>query len=131
MCDRNRWREAAFTLVLSSVCVCVWQALKQDLSEVFAVYNNFATELEEQSRQLLEKVQQVSCGLNGHSGHQFQSEYVDECGVEFSYVHVHALWDLSILLSFTFESSNPCKKSIKVAAATSASAALGISHHWI
>ncbi|XP_028253698.1 kinesin-like protein KIF25 [Parambassis ranga] len=60
--------QSALLTLLSKV-----QALKQDLSEVFAVYNNFATGLEEQSRQLLEKVQQVSSGLNGHSGHEFQS----------------------------------------------------------
>ncbi|KAG8011311.1 Kinesin-like protein KIF25, partial [Nibea albiflora] len=44
------------------------QAVKQDLSEVFAVYLSFATELEEQSKQLLEKVEQAGRCLNGHRG---------------------------------------------------------------
>ncbi|XP_044025713.1 kinesin-like protein KIF25 isoform X2 [Siniperca chuatsi] len=49
------------------------QAVKQDLSEVFAVYLSFATELEEQSKQLLEKVEQASCSLNGHHGDEVQN----------------------------------------------------------
>ncbi|XP_070782499.1 kinesin-like protein KIF25 [Enoplosus armatus] len=49
------------------------QAVKQDLSEVFAVYLSFATELEEQSKQLLEKVEQASCSLNGRRGDEVQN----------------------------------------------------------
>ncbi|XP_038583196.1 kinesin-like protein KIF25 [Micropterus salmoides] len=49
------------------------QAVKQGLSEVFAVYLTFATELEEQSKQLLEKVEQASCSLNGHRGDEIQN----------------------------------------------------------
>ncbi|XP_070843578.1 kinesin-like protein KIF25 [Chaetodon trifascialis] len=49
------------------------QAVKQDLSEVFAVYLSFATELEEQSKQLLDKVQQASCSLNGHPADEVQN----------------------------------------------------------
>ncbi len=56
--------------------VCLWQAVKQDLSEVFAVYFSFATELEEQSKLLLEKVKQASCSLNGHRGDEIQSKYL-------------------------------------------------------
>ncbi|CAJ1078432.1 kinesin-like protein KIF25 [Xyrichtys novacula] len=55
-------RSALFTL-LSGV-----QAVKQELSELFAVYLSFATELEEKSKQLLEKVEQVSSVPNGHHG---------------------------------------------------------------
>lgn len=50
--------------------------MKQDLSEVFAVYLSFATELEEQSKQLREKVGQASCSLNGHGGVEVQSKYL-------------------------------------------------------
>ncbi|KAM4633801.1 kinesin-like protein KIF25 [Polymixia lowei] len=49
------------------------QALKQDLSEVFAVYVGFATELDDQSKQLLEKVDQASSTLNGHHRDDVQS----------------------------------------------------------
>lgn len=42
------------------------QAVKQTLSEVFAVYLGFATELEEQSKQLLEKLEQARGSL--HAG---------------------------------------------------------------
>ncbi|XP_051264617.1 kinesin-like protein KIF25 [Dicentrarchus labrax] len=49
------------------------QAVKQDLSEVFAVYLSFATELEEQSKQLLEKVGQASCSLNGPRGDEVKN----------------------------------------------------------
>uniref|UniRef100_A0A3P9CLQ8 Kinesin family member 25 n=1 Tax=Maylandia zebra TaxID=106582 RepID=A0A3P9CLQ8_9CICH len=45
---------------------------KHDLSELFAVYVSFATELEEQSKQLLEKVEQANSSLNGHSEDGFQ-----------------------------------------------------------
>ncbi|KAG7509475.1 kinesin KIF25 [Solea senegalensis] len=48
------------------------QVLKQDLSEVFAVYVSFSTELEEQSKQLLEKVERASTFLNGHHGDNVQ-----------------------------------------------------------
>ncbi|XP_070705908.1 kinesin-like protein KIF25 [Pempheris klunzingeri] len=57
---------SALTKLLSDV-----QAVKQDLSEVFAVYLSFATELEEQSKQLLAKVQ-ASRSLNGHPGDDVQ-----------------------------------------------------------
>lgn len=50
--------------------------MKQDLSEFFAVYLSFATELEEQSKQLLKKVEQASCSLNGHRADEVQSEYL-------------------------------------------------------
>ncbi|XP_020488500.2 kinesin-like protein KIF25 [Labrus bergylta] len=49
------------------------QAVKQELSEIFAVYLSFATELEEKSKQLLEKVGQASCPLNGHRGDNGQN----------------------------------------------------------
>ncbi|KAJ4928953.1 hypothetical protein JOQ06_004575 [Pogonophryne albipinna] len=48
------------------------QAVKQDLSELFAVYLSFSTELEEQSKQLLDKVQQASCSLKGDCGEEAQ-----------------------------------------------------------
>ncbi|KAM6915134.1 kinesin-like protein KIF25 [Xenentodon cancila] len=41
-----------------------WQAMKQELSEAFAVYVNFASELEDESKQLLEKVEQACSHLN-------------------------------------------------------------------
>ncbi|TKS75622.1 Kinesin-like protein KIF25 [Collichthys lucidus] len=49
------------------------QAVKQDLSEVFAVYLSFATELEEQSKQLLDKVEQAGRSLNGHRGDEVEN----------------------------------------------------------
>ncbi|XP_040920532.1 kinesin-like protein KIF25 [Toxotes jaculatrix] len=49
------------------------QAVKQDLSEVCAVYMSFATDLEEQSKQLLKKVKQASSSLNGHRGDEVQN----------------------------------------------------------
>lgn len=58
------------------MCVCVWQAVKQDLSEVFAVYLSCATELEEQSKQLLEKLEQASGSLQSRDGDEVQSEYL-------------------------------------------------------
>lgn len=58
------------------VSLCLWQAVKQDLSEVFAVYLSFATELEEQSRQLLEKLEQASCSLHSQYGGEVQSKYL-------------------------------------------------------
>ncbi|XP_029318529.1 kinesin-like protein KIF25 isoform X2 [Cottoperca gobio] len=48
------------------------QAVKQDLSELFAVYLSFSTELEEQSKQLLEKLQQASGSLKSHCGDKVQ-----------------------------------------------------------
>uniref|UniRef100_A0A3P8S6W8 Kinesin family member 25 n=1 Tax=Amphiprion percula TaxID=161767 RepID=A0A3P8S6W8_AMPPE len=60
--------QSALVKLLSNV-----QAVKQDLSELFAVYASFASELEEQSKQLLEKVEQASCCLNGHHGDEFQN----------------------------------------------------------
>lgn len=41
--------------------------MKQDLSEIFGVYVSFATELEEQSKQLLQKVEQANSSLKEHS----------------------------------------------------------------
>lgn len=57
--------------------MCLWQAVKHDASELFAVYVSFATELEEQSKQLLEKVEQANSSLNGHSEDGFQSKYLN------------------------------------------------------
>lgn len=50
------------------------QALKQDLSEVFAVYLSLATELEDQNKKLLEKVQGAS-SLRGRHGDEAQRKY--------------------------------------------------------
>lgn len=50
--------------------------MKQDLSEVFAVYLSFATELEEQIKQLLEKLEQATCSLRSHYGGKVQSKYL-------------------------------------------------------
>ncbi|XP_061098642.1 kinesin-like protein KIF25 [Conger conger] len=44
------------------------QVLKQDLRDVFAVYVSCATELEEQSRELQERVGSASCGPQGDTG---------------------------------------------------------------
>lgn len=60
--------------VFHLLSVCLVQAVKQDLSEVFAVYVSFATELEEQSKHLLGKVVQASSSLNGHRGDEIQSK---------------------------------------------------------
>lgn len=49
------------------------QAVKQDLSEVFAAYLSFATELEEQSKQLLKKLEEASY-LHGCYGDKVQSK---------------------------------------------------------
>uniref|UniRef100_A0A3B5A5G0 Kinesin family member 25 n=1 Tax=Stegastes partitus TaxID=144197 RepID=A0A3B5A5G0_9TELE len=65
--NAEKINQSALVKLLSNV-----QAVKQDLSELFAVYVSFATELEEQSKQLLEKVEQASSGLNGHRGDEFQ-----------------------------------------------------------
>lgn len=51
--------------------------MKQDLSEIFSVCVSFSTELEEQSKKLLEKVEQASCRLNGPSEDEFQSKYLN------------------------------------------------------
>ncbi|XP_072218695.1 kinesin-like protein KIF25 [Leuresthes tenuis] len=48
------------------------QAVKQDLSEVFAAYVSFASEFEEQSKLLLEKVEQATSCLNGRHGDELQ-----------------------------------------------------------
>ncbi|XP_062267802.1 kinesin-like protein KIF25 [Platichthys flesus] len=58
---------AGLTKLLSGV-----QEVKQDLSEVFGVYVSFASELEEQSKQLLEKVEQASSSMKDHSGDEVQ-----------------------------------------------------------
>ncbi|XP_060948103.1 kinesin-like protein KIF25 [Limanda limanda] len=58
---------AGLTKLLSGV-----QEVKQDLSEVFGVYVSFAAELEEQSKQLLEKVEQASSSTKGQSGDEVQ-----------------------------------------------------------
>lgn len=50
------------------------QAVKQDLSEVFAAYLSFATELEEQSKQLLKKLEEASY-LHGCYEDKVQSKY--------------------------------------------------------
>lgn len=50
------------------------QAVKQDLSEVFAVYLSFATELEDQSKQLLEKLEEASY-LHCCYGDKVQGKY--------------------------------------------------------
>lgn len=47
--------------------------MKQDLSEVFAAYLSFATELEEQSKQLLEKLEEAR-SLHGRYGDEVQSK---------------------------------------------------------
>ncbi|XP_026174782.1 kinesin-like protein KIF25 [Mastacembelus armatus] len=49
------------------------QAVKHDLSEVFAVYVRFASELEEQRKELLEKVEKASSSINGHDGDEVQN----------------------------------------------------------
>lgn len=48
--------------------------MKQDLSEVFAVYLSFATELEDQSKKLLEKLEEAS-SLHGRHGDEAQRKY--------------------------------------------------------
>lgn len=50
------------------------QAVKQDLSEIFAVFLSFATELEDQSKQLLEKLEEAS-SLHGRCGDEGQRKY--------------------------------------------------------
>ncbi|KAM8832247.1 kinesin-like protein KIF25 isoform 4-T4 [Spinachia spinachia] len=58
------------------------QAVKQDLSELFAVFFSFSSELEEQSKQLLEKVEQASCSLNGRCGDKVQNLQADVAALE-------------------------------------------------
>ncbi|KAM4522245.1 kinesin-like protein KIF25 [Odontesthes bonariensis] len=48
------------------------QALKQDLSEMFAAYVSFASEFEEQSKLLREKVEQATSCLNGRHGDELE-----------------------------------------------------------
>ncbi|XP_029903291.1 kinesin-like protein KIF25 [Myripristis murdjan] len=60
--------QSALAKLLSEV-----QAVKQDLSEVFGVYVNFATELQEKSKELQEKVEHASSVLKGHRGDDVQS----------------------------------------------------------
>ncbi|XP_025754666.1 kinesin-like protein KIF25 isoform X3 [Oreochromis niloticus] len=71
--------QSALIKLLSGV-----QAVKHDLSELFAVYVSFATELEEQSKQLLEKVEQANSSLNGHSEDEFQNLQVRVAALEHS-----------------------------------------------
>lgn len=59
------WRVSSFGVSV--------QAVKQDLSEVFGVYLSFATELEDQSKQLLEKLEKASY-LHGCYGDEVQSK---------------------------------------------------------
>ncbi|AWP20056.1 Kinesin-like protein [Scophthalmus maximus] len=66
--DAQNITRSSLATLLSDV-----QALKQDLSEVVAVYVSFSTELEEQSKTLLKKVAQASSPLNGHRGDEVQS----------------------------------------------------------
>ncbi|XP_074471114.1 kinesin-like protein KIF25 isoform X1 [Sebastes fasciatus] len=68
---------SALTKLLSEV-----QAVKQDLSELFAVYFSFSTELEEQSKQLLKKVEQASCSPNGHRGDEVQNLQANVAALE-------------------------------------------------
>ncbi|XP_047430479.1 kinesin-like protein KIF25 [Mugil cephalus] len=82
--DRDRLQRSTqkltqsdFDRLLSDV-----QAVKQDLSEVFAIYVSFASELEEQSKQLLEKVEQASSGLNGHRRDELQNLQVRVADLE-------------------------------------------------
>lgn len=75
------------------------QALKQDLSEVFAVYLSFATELEDQREQLLKKVEEASF-LRGRYGDEVQSkcrsnanrETPRRSGQKAGGTHIHAGW---------------------------------------
>uniref|UniRef100_UPI0037E8613E kinesin-like protein KIF25 n=1 Tax=Semicossyphus pulcher TaxID=241346 RepID=UPI0037E8613E len=60
------------------------QAVKQELSELFAVYLSFATELEEKSKQLLQKVEQASCSQKGHSGGDVQNLQAHVAALELS-----------------------------------------------
>ncbi|XP_039982090.1 kinesin-like protein KIF25 isoform X2 [Xiphias gladius] len=75
--DAQNITRSALAKLLSGV-----QALRQDLSEVFAVYMSFATELEEQSKQLLEKVAQAKSSLNGHHGDEVQNLQAHIAAVE-------------------------------------------------
>lgn len=50
------------------------QAVKQDLRDVFTVYQSFASELGDQNKQLLEKLEQASY-LPGCYGDEVQSKY--------------------------------------------------------
>lgn len=70
------------------LCVCVGeQALKQGLREVFAVYVKFATEFEEQRKQLLEEVKQAIASLNEQHVTEIQGELVSR-DVEFSTINM-------------------------------------------
>lgn len=74
------WHEQALTYCALGLTRCLSpshvpaQAVKQDLSEVFAAYLSFATELEEQSKQLLKKLEEASY-LHGCYEDKVQSKY--------------------------------------------------------
>eukprot|EP00066_Takifugu_rubripes_P021206 XP_011610472.1 PREDICTED: kinesin-like protein KIF25 [Takifugu rubripes] len=68
--------QAAFAKLLHQV-----QAVKQDLSEVFAVYLSFATELEDQSKKLLEKLEEAS-SLHGRHGDEAQQLQANVAALE-------------------------------------------------
>ncbi|KAJ8410192.1 hypothetical protein AAFF_G00201730 [Aldrovandia affinis] len=59
----QKYTQTALAKLLTEV-----QVLKQDLRDVFAVYVGFATELDEQSREILERVGSASPALQGNDG---------------------------------------------------------------
>ncbi|XP_074541745.1 kinesin-like protein KIF25 [Halichoeres trimaculatus] len=66
--DTQKITRSALSKLLSGV-----QVVKQELSELFAVYLSFATELEEKSKQLLEKVDKASSVPKVHSEDSVES----------------------------------------------------------
>ncbi|XP_061602923.1 kinesin-like protein KIF25 isoform X2 [Cololabis saira] len=62
------------------------QAMKQDLSEVVAVYVNFVSELEDKSKQLLEKVEKASSCLSGYPADELQKLQAQIAALECSLV---------------------------------------------
>lgn len=53
-----------------------WQTVKQVLSEMLAVYVKVSSELEEQSKQLLQKVKQANSSLKDSNGEDLQGKYL-------------------------------------------------------
>ncbi|XP_056151132.1 kinesin-like protein KIF25 [Lampris incognitus] len=66
--NRQKITQSALANLLSEV-----QTLNQDLKEVFAIYTGFSTELEDQSKLLLKKVDEVGFALKDQHGDNMQS----------------------------------------------------------
>ncbi|KAM4713126.1 LOW QUALITY PROTEIN: uncharacterized protein kif25 [Anableps anableps] len=73
--DKKQLQRKIFMSSLVKLQIQV-QTVKQVLSEVLAVYVSFASELEEQSKQLLQKIKQTKTSLNDPNGKELQIKYL-------------------------------------------------------